>query len=116
MLFALSFAPMPEGPSIVILKQEVRQFKKKKILEVSGNTKKFDLDIRRGKTITAFKSWGKHFLICFNKFTIRIHFLLFGSYKINHSKDTSPRLHMKFADGELNFYACAMQIIRPAVK
>ena len=102
---------MPEGPSIVILKEEVKTFKGKKIIEVSGNTKKFDLEILRGETITAFKSWGKHFLICFPGFTIRIHFLLFGSYRINESKDASPRLHLKFADGELNFYACALQLI-----
>jgi endonuclease-8 len=30
---------MPEGPSIVILKEEVHPFKGKKILEVSGNSK-----------------------------------------------------------------------------
>jgi endonuclease-8 len=77
---------MPEGPSIVILKELVQPFTGKKVTEVSGNSK---LDIQRlaGKKIIAFKSWGKHFLICFDKFTIRIHFLLFGSYRINEDKD-----------------------------
>ena len=92
---------MPEGPSIVILKDAVQQFRKKKIIEVSGNSK---LDIQRlkGKTITDFKSWGKHFLICFKGFTVRVHFLLFGSYLINAKKDRPVRLSLVFANGEIN--------------
>lgn len=30
---------MPEGPSIILLKEEVQQFSGKKILAVSGNSK-----------------------------------------------------------------------------
>lgn len=102
---------MPEGPSIVILKEEVRSFKGQRVINVSGNTKKFDISLLKGKTIKSFKSWGKHFLICFSEFTVRIHFLLFGSYRINEQKNAVPRLHLEFNDGELNFYACAIQLI-----
>lgn len=100
---------MPEGPSIVILKEEVKAFRGKEILEASGNVKTFPPDILIGKKIKSFKSWGKHFLICFPEFTIRVHFLLFGSYRINETKDAPPRLHLRFANGELNFYACAIR-------
>jgi endonuclease-8 len=101
---------MPEGPSIVILKELVQQFKGKKIVEVSGNSK---VDIQRmlGEVITDFKSWGKHFLICFDHFAVRIHFMLFGSYRINEDKATPPRVSLKFDEGQLNFYACSVQII-----
>ena len=101
---------MPEGPSIVILKEAIASFKGKKILSVEGNSK---LDIQRlaGKKITDFKSWGKHFLICFKDFSVRIHFLLFGSYRINESKESSPRLRLLFKEGELNFYACSIKFI-----
>lgn len=101
---------MPEGPSIVILKEEVQRFKGKKILDVSGNTK-IEIAHLKGKTITDFKSWGKHFLICFKKETIRIHFLLFGSYRINETKITKPRLSFTFKNGFLNFYACSVQFL-----
>ena len=102
---------MPEGPSIVILKEEVQSFKGKKIIKVEGNSK---LDIQRlsGKKIIDFKSWGKHFLICFNDFTVRIHFMLFGSYRINERKESPPRLQLIFKDGELNFYACSVKFIK----
>src|SRR5690606_40048682 len=101
---------MPEGPSIVILKEAIASFKGKKILSVEGNSK---LDIQRlaGKKISDFKSWGKHFLICFKDFSVRIHFLLFGSYRINENKESLPRLRLLFKDGELNFYACYVKFI-----
>ena len=101
---------MPEGPSIVILKELVQPFKGKRILKVEGNSK---LDIQRmsGEKIIDFKSWGKHFLICFENFTVRIHFMLFGSYRINEQKDAVPRLRFLFKNKELNFYACSIKFI-----
>jgi endonuclease-8 len=102
---------MPEGPSIVILKEAVVSFKGKKILDAFGNTKKIDLKNLVGKTVVDFKSWGKHFLICFKDFTIRIHFLMFGSYAINERKDREPRLSLRFKNGELNFYTCSLKLI-----
>jgi len=102
---------MPEGPTIVILKEEVQQFKGKVVLSATGNTQIIDVNTLAGKKIIDFKSWGKHFLICFDDFTIRVHFMLFGSYRINEHSDRIPRLHLQFDDGELNFYACSLQLI-----
>jgi endonuclease VIII len=102
---------MPEGPSIVILKEEVQPFIGKKIIKVEGNSKQ-DIQRLSGKTIIDFKSWGKHFLICFEDFTVKIHFMLFGSYKINGQKeDRAPRLRLIFDEGEMNFYACSVKIL-----
>lgn len=101
---------MPEGPSIVILKEEVQQFARQKIIDVSGNS---SIDILRlkNKTILEFKSWGKHFLICFDDFTVKIHMLMFGTYRINDKKETTARLSMVFANGEINFYTCSIKIL-----
>jgi endonuclease-8 len=102
---------MPEGPSIVILKEETLLFKGKKILSVEGNTKTIEKDLLKNKTVIDFKSWGKHFLICFKGFTVRIHFLLFGSYRVNEPKDSPVRLGLKFKNGTLNFYACSVKML-----
>ena len=102
---------MPEGPSIVILKELVQPFKGKKIIATEGNSK-LDIQLIAGQTITDFKSWGKHFLICLEDFTVRIHFMLFGSYRINERKETKPRLSLQFEEGEINFYACSIQFIK----
>ncbi len=101
---------MPEGPSIIILKEAVQQFKGKKIIAVSGNSK-VDIQKLKGQIIVDFKTWGKHFLICFKTFTVRIHLMMFGSYRINEKKKNAPRLGLQFKKGELNFYACSVKII-----
>src|SRR6195952_149048 len=102
---------MPEGPSIFILKELVHPFKGQTVETASNNNKKLDTGILAGQKITDFKTWGKSFFICFKKFSIRIHFGLFGSYRINEHTAKPPRLHLQFDDGELNFYACTLQLI-----
>ena len=100
-----------EGPSLVLLKEELQPFIGKKIEKASGLTR---LDHHRltGQRIKDFKSWGKHFLIVFEDFAIRIHFLMFGSYRINERKETEPRLRLEFADGpEIGFYTTAVTLI-----
>ncbi len=101
---------MPEGPSIILLKEETLAFTGKKILAVSGNSK-IDQQRIRNKKIVAFKSWGKHFLICFDDFTLKIHFLMFGSYRINEKrlardtgKEQPPCLTFKFKKGEKSLF------------
>jgi len=103
---------MPEGPSIVIIKEAVQIFNGKKILEAKGNAK-IDMARLSGKKVIAFKSWGKHTLISFSGFTIKIHLLMFGSYSINEQTkpDRSLRLHLKFSNGDLYFYTCSVTLI-----
>lgn len=101
---------MPEGPSILLLKQTLSPFKGQKILSASGYAN-IDLSKLKNIKITDIKSWGKHLLICFPSFTIRIHLLLFGSYLINQRKKSNPTLRLSFKNDELNFYTCAVKII-----
>lgn len=101
---------MPEGPSLVILREETAQFEGRTIAHGGGNVRAIDPKDLVGKRIVSIRSWGKHFLIELPDATLRIHFLLFGSYRINQRKETAPRLSLGFDDGsELNFYACAIR-------
>jgi endonuclease VIII len=101
-----------EGPSLIILKDEIKSFKGKKVVAASGLAK---INYARliGQKIKAFKTWGKHFLIEFPKFSLRIHFLMFGSYRVNErKKGKNPSLQLKFQDGsELNFYTSSIREI-----
>ena len=101
---------MPEGPSLVILKEELQAFKGKKIIAVNGNSKE-NIKQLEGQKIVDFKTWGKHFLICFKKTTLRIHFLLFGKYSINEQRNAPARLSLQFSKGEINFYSCSVKFI-----
>jgi endonuclease-8 len=103
---------MPEGPSIVIIKEAVDALNLEgKIVRQAEGYAKIDMDRLIGQKVTGFKSWGKHFLICFETFTVRIHFLLFGSYLIDERKKTNPRLSLLFDNHELNFYVCSVVIL-----
>jgi endonuclease VIII len=101
---------MPEGPTIVILKEQVQKFAGKKIVAVDGNTK-VDLAGVAGSKVVEFRSWGKHFLIVLPKRTIKIHFMLFGSHSIDEQTKPHPRLHLKFKTGDLYFYACSVKVL-----
>ena len=70
-----------------------------------------DKQLLVGQKVISFRSWGKHFLICLPKLTVRIHFLLFGSYSINEQTKPNPRLHLKFAKGDLYFYTCSVRFL-----
>jgi endonuclease-8 len=103
---------MPEGPSIVILKEQASGFLGKKIVRVEGNTT-IEKERLLGQRILALRSWGKHFLVEMDvDFSLRVHFMLFGSYRINEQKSwAAPRLGLGFEPGELNFYACSVRFI-----
>jgi endonuclease-8 len=106
---------MPEGPSIVILRESLSSFRGKKVLGASGNAK-IDLSKIENKKVIDFKSWGKHFLICFNGFYLRIHLMMFGTYRINERKDAKPRLSLLFRNGEVNFYTCSVRLVENDVE
>jgi endonuclease-8 len=103
---------MPEGPSIVILKEAVShlQLEGRPILAVEGNTS-IEKERLIQQEIQEFRSWGKHFLLCFKGFTLRVHFLLFGTYRINERKQNQARLSLQFENAEINFYTCSLKFI-----
>lgn len=102
---------MPEGPSIVILREAAARFTGRTVLRVAGNSKQ-DIARMQGRKVLAVRSWGKHFLLQFSGFGLRIHFLLFGSYRINEERASPPRLSLGFSGGEvLNFYACSVRLL-----
>lgn len=82
----------------------------KKVVEATGNAK-IDMDRMEGKVLADVKSWGKHLLLCFDDFTVRIHFLLFGSYLVNETKSATIRLGLVFKSGRINFYAAAVKVL-----
>ena len=104
---------MPEGPSILIVKEAIAPiFKGKKITALEGNA---PIDKKQfvHKKITAIRTWGKHLLICFPDKTIRIHFLMFGTYSIDEQirLKRSVRLKFNFGKKSLYFYTCAVKLL-----
>ncbi|HLV30309.1 MAG TPA: hypothetical protein VKY57_01945 [Chitinispirillaceae bacterium] len=101
---------MPEGPSLVIVKEQMFSFVGKKVVVVEGNSKT-DIERMKHELLKDVKTWGKHLLLCFPGFTFRIHFLLFGTYLINENKKTPLRLGLCFENGVINFYSTSIKIL-----
>ena len=103
---------MPEGPTLYMLKEQTTRFVGQAIVRADGNLKTLDPARLVGQRITGLHTWGKHFLIDTPDVILRIHFLLFGTYRIDEGRDKPPRLSIGVADGgEMNFYACAIREI-----
>jgi endonuclease-8 len=101
---------MPEGPSIVLLREAAAPFRGRTVRGVEGDSR-LDLGRMQGRRIKSVRSWGKHFLIEFSGFSLRVHLLMFGTYCIDARKDKPARLGLRFDRGELNFYTCSLQYI-----
>lgn len=101
---------MPEGPSIVILREAAAKFRGKTVRRALGNSS-LDLTRMEGRRVLALRSWGKHFLIQFSGFSLRVHMLMFGSYRIDERKPSPPRVSLQFDNGELNIYASSLKYI-----
>ena len=84
----------------------------KKIKSARGNAK-IEIDKLPGRKIIEIRTWGKQLLICFQGFTVRVHFLLFGSYSVgNQTKpDRSLRLALIFARTSVFFYTCSVRML-----
>jgi endonuclease-8 len=104
---------MPEGPSLVIFKKDIERFLGKRVKDASGVSKTIEPARLKGKTITALDTHGKHLLVSFGKdLTLRVHFLMFGTYRFDQSKEAPIQLHLGFAGKEeLNFYTCSLRFI-----
>ena len=102
---------MPEGPSIVILKEEAAKFEGQTILSATSTSQALDLNRIVNQKVVALRSWGKHFLIELPRISIRVHFLLFGSYLIDAEKPREPKLGLTFRNGRLNLYAGSVHFI-----
>lgn len=104
---------MPEGPSILILKDAITPlFKNKKVINAYGNAK-IEMDKLVGRKITGIRSWGKQLFIYFDDQVVRIHLLMFGSYSIdeNTRPERSLRLALETSKHTLYFYTCSVRLV-----
>lgn len=89
---------MPEGPSLYILKELVTDFVGQDIVRADGNMRAIDPARLVGQHILAIRTWGKHLLIEMPELVLRVHFLLFGTWRINERREgRTPRLSIETA-------------------
>ena len=102
---------MAEGPSIVLLRERAAAFVGQTVRRVEGDAP-IDRERLLGQRIVALRSFGKHFLVEFATFSLRVHLLMLGSYCIDERKDKPIRLGLGFAKArEVNFYSCSARYV-----
>ncbi len=94
---------MPEGPSILHLRNTLLPFKGKIVKEAGGYGPMPTAWIT-GKKLLHLKTWGKHLLFQFSNGTVRVHLMLFGKVLINERKKVNRSFYLQFASGEINGY------------
>lgn len=102
---------MPEGPSLVILREEAAAFVGRKILRVQGNSKQ---DIARLQQQSAGAAQLGQASVDRMRAVQRAHPLPAVRQLPHQRRQTNavPRLRLEFSKGEtLNFYACSVQFI-----
>ena len=78
---------MPEGPSIVILREAAAGLTGRKVLRVSGNSTQ-DIARMQGQKVLAVRSWGKHF--CGVQGFSPAHHSCVRIWRLNESATPSP--------------------------
>lgn len=107
---------MPEGPSIVLLREAATPFVGRRVLTVDGNCKQH-IERLRNRVLRDVRSWGKHLLLDFGTQWVKVHFGLFGSWRINEARPGVPRLRLGFSRGEfLALYACSVRLNEGALE
>lgn len=108
-----------EGPSLFLAANQLKPFRGKTVLSVSGNTKIEKERILKKKVRDIF-SWGKHLVIQFDKFALRTHFLLFGAFEAivdgssltgDYIRSYPPRLQLDFENGSIKLFNCSVKFL-----
>jgi endonuclease-8 len=94
---------MPEGPSILHLRNQLLSFKGKVVKEAGGYGPMPTAWIN-GRKLLDIKTWGKHLLFMFSNGTVRVHLGLFGDVLVSERKKVNRSFYLEFASGEINGY------------
>lgn len=94
---------MPEGPSIVFLKNKLQRFKGQTVSEASGYSEMDKSAIDHIK-ILDIETYGKNLFFVFKDFFVGVHLGLFGSMLVNKRKKVNASFALHFPHSEINFY------------
>ena len=100
---------MPEGPSILFLRNKLTRYKNKIVSEASGYGEMDKSKIVKVKLLD-IDTYGKNLLFVFKDFFVGVHLGLFGSMLINKRKKVNASFALHFAENEINFYVAKTKL------
>ena len=111
-----------EGPSILLAAEQLQPFAGRRVMKVSGNSR-VGIERFRRKRVTRIFAWGKHLVLQFDTFALRVHFLLWGTFAAtvngvsvtgDYRRAGRPRLVLEFANGEITMWSASLRILDTA--
>lgn len=106
---------MPEGPTIVLMKEDLQKFAGEKVIEVSGSEVPENSGIE-GEILRDIKTFGKQTYLIFDTIIFKVHLMMFGSYSLYKRKDIDTlKLGLIFKDGGMYFYTCVVKVVDKSV-
>jgi endonuclease-8 len=108
-----------EGPSLHLAAEQLQPFVGRRIARVSGNSKIGIPRLRRQRVNDIF-AWGKHLVLQFDAFALRVHFMLWGTFAAtvkgvsvtgDYRRVSPPRLVLGFPNGELLIWSSSLKFI-----
>jgi endonuclease VIII len=111
-----------EGPSLYLAARQLKPFRGKTVLAVSGNTK-IEKERMLHRQVKSIFSWGKHLVIQFDGFALRTHFLLFGAFEAtlddvsvtgDYRRAYAPRLQLDFDNASIKLFNCSVKFLETA--
>lgn len=102
---------MPEGPTIVLMKENLQKFVGQNVISMSGSEVQKTVDLN-GETLREIKTFGKQTYLIFDKIIFKVHLMMFGSYSLFKRKDIDTlRLGLAFKNGGMYFYTCVVKVV-----
>ena len=108
-----------EGPSIHLAVEQLRPFAGRRILRVAGNSR-IGIDRLRHRVVRDIFAWGKHLVLQFDRFALRVHFLLWGTFAAtirgvsvtgDYRRTGPPRLILDFTNGEITMWSASLRFL-----
>jgi endonuclease-8 len=108
-----------EGPSIHLAVEQLQPFVGRRVKAVSGNSR-IGIDRFRGKRVVRIFAWGKHLVLQFDTFALRVHFLLWGTFAAtvegvsvtgDYRRSGDPRLVLEFVNGTITIWSASLRVL-----
>lgn len=101
-----------EGPSVHLVADELAGFAGQTIESATGNANQPLGDVK-GTRIERVRAVKKRLFLDTADRHIVIHFLMYGSYRVNEERDLDERLSLVCDRDTLNVYSCSVKILDP---
>jgi endonuclease-8 len=111
-----------EGPSIHLAAEQLQPFAGRRILATSGNSR-IGIDRLNQSVVRDVFAWGKQLVLQFDRFALRVHFLLWGTFAAtvrgvsvtgDYRRTGPPRLVLEFTNGEITMWSASLRFLDTA--